>query len=491
MTFSPQRSDHGRNDVLQLAGLAFAYRLLFLLAVPRVLDTADAIHYVETAASLASGSFLSHDPKIPVFYPLLGALYAKLFVADLEWACRMVSFTASTLLVIPVYLLARELHGRPAARVAGLIVALWPWLADYGCSVSTESLAVLLWFTGVWLFARGVRRGGVALYAGGAALFALSLTRPEGLFILLCAAPAAAILAWPLTRSHGRRFLPFMAFCIALLAANTLYTRLLSGETTANYRIGFILAEFDWMRFFHTAIQTISNVIPVMLGPVLFLFLGVGIFQPREQLRDGRLEVCVLFFALAQWGVSLFVLSPAPRYLMAPLIALALWSACGIVLASARLAHGGRGKRIVRMLPLAALVLFFLVHATVTLGSEHLGRRPREPREYKEAGRWMAEHLEPGLIFTRKPQVGFYAKMPSTGPVPEESLAQSLERARAAKARYVVVDERYTAGMAPALAPLLDASQAPLGLVHQKTFDTWPDSRVVIYALESPTPVAP
>lgn len=473
-----------RRDLQRLTVLALAYRLLFLLAVPRVLDTADAIHYVETAASLASGNLLGHDPKIPLFYPLLGALYSKLFMADLEWACRMVSFTASTLLVIPVYLLGRDLHGRPAARVAGLIVALWPWLADYGCSVSTESLAVLLWFTGVWLFSRGVRQGGPSLYGAGVVLFSLSLTRPEGLFILLCTAPAAAILTWPLDRAMVRRLIPFALFCGVLIAGNTVYNRLLSGETTANYRIGFILAEFDGLRFIHTAIQTISDVLPVMLGPVLFLFLGVGFFQPRNTTRDGRLEGFVLFFALAQWGISLFVLSPAPRYLMAPLIALALWSACGIALASARLAVLRRGGRMLHLLPLGVLLVFYSMHALVTLGSEHLDRRPREPREYKEAGRWMAEHLEPGLIFTRKPQVGYYAKMPSTGPEGDESLIQALERARAAKARYVVVDERYTAGMAPALAPLLDPSQAPSDLVHQKTFTTWPDARVVIYTLE-------
>lgn len=470
--------------MLQLTALAFAYRLLFLLAVPRVLDTADAIHYVEAAASFASGNLLGHDPKIPLFYPLLGALFSKLGFADLEWACRMVSFTASTLVVVPVYFLARDLHGRPAARIAGLTVALWPWLADYGCSISTESLAVLLWFTGLWLFARGARQGGVALYVGGVAFFALALTRPEGLFILLCTAPAALLLNWPLDRARVMRLLPFAVFCLLFIAANTLYTRLLSGETTANYRIGFIVAEFDWMRFAHTAVQTASDVFPVMLGPVLFLFLGVGFFCPRDTQRDGRLEACVLFFALAQWGLSLFVLSPAPRYLMAPLIALSLWSACGMVLASAYLATTGAHGRKLRVLPIAALLSFFLVHAAITLGSEHLGRRPREPREYKEAGRWMAEHLEPGLIFTRKPQVGFYAKMPSTGPALEENLAQALDRARAAKARYVVIDERYTAAMAPALAPLLDPAQAPAGLVHQKSFDTWPDSRVVIYALE-------
>lgn len=474
-------------DLLQLTGLALAWRLLFLLAVPRVLDTADAIHYVETAASLASGNFVGHDPKIPFLYPLMGAFFSKVFVADLEWACRLVSFAASTLLVIPVYLLARDLHGRSAAWVSGLIVALWPWLADYGCSISTESLGVLLWFTGVWLFARGVRGGGAALYGGGAALFALSLTRPEGLFILLCTAPAAAILAWPIDRARGRRLLAFAAFCVTLIAANTAYNRMLSGETTTNYRIGFILAEFDWTRFVQTTVHTVSDVVPVMLGPVLFLFLGVGFFHPREEKRDGRLETCVLLFAFAQWAVSLFVLSPAPRYLMAPLIALSMWSACGMVLV-ARHARSGRFSGLIRHLPVAALVIFFLVHGAVTLGSEHMGRRPREPREYKEAGRWMAEHLEPGMIFTRKPQVGFYAKMPSTGPALEESLAEALDRARAAQARYVVVDERYTASMVPALAPLLDPTNAPAGLTHVKTFDTWPDCRVVVYALKPATP---
>jgi len=87
--------------------------------------------------------------------------------------------------------------------------------------------------------------------------------------------------------------------------------------------------------------------------------------------------------------------------------------------------------------------------------------------------------------------VGFYAKMPSTGPALEESLAEAMERARAANARYVVVDERYTAGMVPALAPLLDPALAPEDLAHVKTFDTWPECRVVVYALASVEPEAP
>ena len=127
-------------DLGLLLGLALAYRLAFLAAMPRVLDTADAVHYLETAGHLLQGDFFGYDPKIPLLYPLLGAIMYGV-APDLEWACRWVSFIASTAAVAPVYLLARDLHGRRPAQAAGVTVAIWPWLADYGCRVSTEATA--------------------------------------------------------------------------------------------------------------------------------------------------------------------------------------------------------------------------------------------------------------------------------------------------------------------------------------------------------------
>lgn len=474
-------------DLLALAGLAAACRLLFVLAMPRVLDSADAIHYVETAARLAAGDFFGYDPKIPVFYPLLGAL-ASLVYSDMEQACRAVSLVASVLTIIPVYLLARDLHGTAAARIAGLIVALWPWLMDYASRVSTEATAVLLWIGGVWLFTRGMRNGGGAAVAGAAAcFFALALTRPEGLFILLATAAALPVLCGWRDGRAWRRFAAFAAPAALLVIANTFYVRALTGQTTANYRAGFIVEEFAYQRFVQTAVETFSDVIPVMLGPLLFLFLGVGFFHARERARDPRLEAMVLFFAAAQWGLSLFVLSPAPRYLMAPLIVLSMWSACGIHLAARQIRAWRAHPAWLARLPLVAVILFFLGHAAITVGSEHLGRRPREPREYKEAGLWMAANLAPGLIFTRKPQVGYYAGMPSTGPALDDSLASALDRARAAGAAYVVVDERYTAAMVPGLRPLLDPAADVPGLRRLKAFESYPESRVVVYAL-APAP---
>src|SRR5690606_18321259 len=103
-----------RRALALLAALAFAWRLLFLLAAPRVLDNADAVHYAEAARLFASGGFLEHNPKIPLLYPLFGAFFS-LFAGDAEWGCRVVSLIASALTVVPVYLLGRALFDARAA----------------------------------------------------------------------------------------------------------------------------------------------------------------------------------------------------------------------------------------------------------------------------------------------------------------------------------------------------------------------------------------
>jgi len=465
-------------DMVLLLLLAVAYRLAFLAAMPRVLDTADAIHYLEAARVLARGDFWGYDPKIPLLYPLLTAL-AHTFIANIEHAGMLVSFLASCLTLLPVYALARALHGTAAARIAAIAVALWPWLADYAWRVGNESLGVLLWLLGALWLGLGARTGGWRPIAGVLALFALALTRAEGLFILLAAFPLAAIGAGP---GALRRLAIPAALALALVALNTLYVRALTGEVSANHRVGFILAEFDVLRFAHTAAVTLTDVLPIMLGPVLLLFLGAGLFMQRPTPRDARLEFYFLALAATQWCASLFVLSPAPRYLMATLIVLTTWSAAGMVLVAAQLRPLSHGRWLAR-LPLFALIATMLLHTAITVGAEHLDRRPREPREYKAAGLWLRENAAPDLLFTRKPQIAFYANMPSTGPLDTDTLDEALARARAAGCRYLAVDERYAP---PGIRPLLDPAAAPPGLRLLHIVDHVPQSRVVLYELELP-----
>src|SRR5690606_32910810 len=133
----------------------------------------------------------------------------------------------------------------------------------------------------------------------------------------------------------------------------------------------------------------------IMLGPVLLLFLGAGFFMPRKR-RDLRLELFTLLFFLPQWAAAIAVLSPAPRYFMSPIIVLSTWSAAGMALAMARADTSMRG-RCLRAAPVAAALVSMAIGTAVTLGAEHVGRVSRQPREYKAAGLWMREHLEPGL----------------------------------------------------------------------------------------------
>lgn len=496
-----ERSELPGPDIMLFLGGACVFRVLFWLAMGRVIDSADAIHYIEAARHLAQGDLWGIDPKIPLLYPLFGAVLS-LFARDLELACRLVSLIASGLLVIPVYVLARDLHGRASARVAALIVVIWPWLADYGSRVSTEALACTLWFLAIWLLVRALRRGGAWPAIAALAFFALHLARPEGVVIFLAAFPAAAILCVRDERAKASRLIPFALVGCALLVLYVLFMYRLTGAPTLSYRAGFLVEDLEVssqqravtgtvLLFVKTSADTLFNVLPIMLGPVLLVFLGVGLFHSSERGRDVRLELCMLLFAGVQWATSLTVLSPAPRYLMATLVALSLWSARGMVIVT-RQAANLRWGRVLRPLPVTALVMTMAFGTAVTLASEHLGRRPRQPREYKVAGHWMKANLEPGLILTRKPQVGYYANMPTTGPALDDTVETAVARAREVGARYVVVDERYTAQIIPPLEALLDPAQAPPDLrpLHELVPD-YPEARVLIYEVAGPSTEAP
>ena len=472
-------------DGALLVALALGVRVAFVLAMPRVIDSADAIHYIDTVKHFASGDFWGFNAKIPVLYPTLAALI-HLFVRDVEWACYGVSIAASALLVIPVYALSRDLHGQRTARVAGVVVAIWPWLVDWGYRIGPDALGCTLWFLSIWLFARGIRRGGVWLAAAPLAFFGLHLTRPEGTVLIAAAFVASLALCLGGEQRTLRRLIPFAAECAVLLLAYSLYMRMVTGGATVNYRAHFIFQEFEFTRFAATALKTIADVLPIMLGPALMIFLGVGLFHrdndEASPPRDPRLECYVFLFVAAQWAASLSVLSAEPRYLMSVIVALSLWSARGMAILS-RAATALPFGRWLRLLPLSVVVCLMALGFAMTLGAEHLDKRPGQPREYKIAGLWMKDNLPPGLIFTRKPQVGYYADMPSTGPDQKDSLQEALARARTAGARYVVVDERYTAQMAPGLAPLLNPALAPPDVRLLKEFTLFPESKVVVYEL--------
>ena len=480
-------------DLLWLVGVAGVFRLAFLAALPRVVDSADAIHYIGVARVFCSGSLSGFDLSIPILYPALCAL-AHLLVPDIEWACRAVSLFSSCLLPIPVYLIARALHGRQSARVAGGTVCLWPWVADYGCRVAPEALAVTLWFGAVYALARALRDGRGWLVAAPVLFFALHLVRPEGTFLLL-AAPVGGLLCLGHERRHVHRLVPYVLVAGGLLVLYVLFMRWATGLAALNPRMRdpgetaqFLLAHLGAIG--RTAWATWGRVIPTMLGPYLLVFAGIGLFGQGESRRDFRLEALLVFFAAVQWGVSILSTYAEPRYLMSVVIALSIWAARGMALVGLR-AAGLPRHRWLRFVPVVGMVAMMLAGAVVAVVPSHLGGLPKMPYEYKIAGRWMKENLPEGLILTRKPQVGFYAEMPTSGPAPDDDPEGLVERARRIQARYVVLDERYTAKLAPNLAPLLDPACAPDGLrLIRDDLSPYPGGRIVVYEVVCGSPRA-
>ncbi len=499
---------HGVRDVIALLAIAVLIRGAFAMGAPRVLESADAIHYIEAAKHLAAGEFAQVAPGVPILYPLLAAV-AHAAAPDWETACIVISFLASILLVPLAYGLALDLHGSRAARLAGLTVAMWPWLVDYAGRIGPDALGCTLWFASVWLLARGTRRGGIYLFGAALTFVALAFTRAEGVFLLPTALVAAVVFLRPRDRADLSRLGRFAAAAVILMFLCAAASTHVLGHAPIGYRVFRILqdwgvtpfevarmrageagaeaviAQYVLIPFARTTFKTLFDVLPIMLGPVFMTFLGVGLlsaWQSASQPRDLPLEGFVLALAAAHWLLTLPVLSPEPRYLMSPLAVLSLWSIRGVLLVSAD-ARGHRHGRWLSRVPAGVLLATLALGLGTMAAADRMRSTPGEPLEYKLAGGWMKENLAPGLIFTRKPQIGYYAGMPSTGPDLDDSVDKAVVRARNAGVRYFVVDERYTAKMAPALEPLLEPANAPPSLKYLKSFAPFPQGRVTIYQL--------
>lgn len=478
-----------RDLIVAILG-AFFVRFAYHLAIGRVIDMADTIHYINMACQFAGGEYLSFDDNLPVLYPVLGAL-AHLVFSDWEWAFWSVSMVASSLLVVPVYLIARELNGSATARIAVLMVCLWPWLIDYAGRIVPESLAVLLWFTFVWLLYRGLEHGGKALAIAPLAFFALHLARPEGTFIMLAAPVCALVLCTRRSGPYYRRLAVFSCACVILLAfyAATMYVAI--GSATVGYRAPMagqdVISYFraGALNFGKTFIRLLFDVLPVMLGPILLVFLGVGLFSPSDRTRKYRLEVFILLFCGVQWALTRENFSPAPRYIMTVVVALSIWSARGMVLVAQQAAESPRPW--LKAAPMGLVVASMLLGTAASLVTEYVGSLPQMPREYKIAGRWMQENLERGLVISRKPQVGYYADMPTVGPDATATQEAIVAIALREGTRYLVVDERYSTQLVPGFQPLLDPENASsdLELLHGN-LSPYANARIAIYEFVPP-----
>jgi len=222
-----------------------------LASLPRVIRW-DEPDYLWLGHSLFGGQGYTIGPYPDLHYtPFLPILVGPLtrLLSNPEWASAFWYVVCGSLLVWPVYGLARGVYGRRVARGAAVLVAIFPALtiSPLYWGTMTEPPYLLLLFCGLYAAYRAWHGGGVRHHvAAGIALALAYLTRPEGvLFFGLVGLFLLGVAGVRGQWRSGAWWRGFGAFVLAwLLVAGPylVYLRVHSGHWLVTGKVGVTLA---------------------------------------------------------------------------------------------------------------------------------------------------------------------------------------------------------------------------------------------------------
>jgi len=176
-------------------------RIVSLLARPMLIESEGA-YYARVADNFAAGAgwIGMHAWGLQLLYPPLFPLLiagVHLMGPNVELAAKLVSLFFGSLIVIPVYLIAKEMYDHRVGQTAALITALHPVLVGASVAVLSEASYTFFLYAGILcslLAARSQYRA-TALCAGVA--FGLAyLIRPEALLLAVVTAAIVVLYGW-------------------------------------------------------------------------------------------------------------------------------------------------------------------------------------------------------------------------------------------------------------------------------------------------------
>jgi hypothetical protein len=283
-----------------------------------------------------------------LYPPLYGGLCSliSLLGPGLETSARLVSAVASAAAVIPIYLLARRLHGDSAARFAAVFYSVCPLVLRWSVRVMTDSLFLCLvswvmWYCFLsWDKKRAKSESDRDLALASVLSAAAAVTRYQGAFL-------AIVLLLPLI-GFVRRFraVPWRAVLASLiwiaLPGWILTHGFVHGQQFADRTAGqWIATLLSYLNLFESFIL----ILPYFFGFPLFLFFLAGLWRGR--FAPGMFGRFLALFFL--WSAIILVLQSVfgsfqDRYML-PLFPLLLTLAgAGAAWAEHSLAACGRGR---------------------------------------------------------------------------------------------------------------------------------------------------
>jgi 4-amino-4-deoxy-L-arabinose transferase-like glycosyltransferase len=474
-----------------VAAVALAVRLIALSLSATAPIEADGANFVRTAENLRHGYGYngirgSLNAVHLSLYPVAVALLA--LGARVQETAIALSLLAGTLLVLPVYDVARRLGGGSAALAAAALVALHPLAVQLSVQPLADMPALALATAGIAAFLRSFERPRYALAAG--ALFGLAYcTRSEGLGYAAVAALAA--LAATVPRGEVRRqaalrlgglVLAFAVFAVPYAVAVSRATGhvRLDAKGPVNYAIGTRIAagvsyaqaadelgpglREDGAELGAGFYQTHPGIGDPPLGRRLALAARVAPAQARRLARvtAGLAFGTPLFALLALAGLLRGLARPRvrwaylvlaafaavdlaalctldhlwPRYAVAFVPCCAIWAAEPLVAAARALRARVAPADFAALAALAAV----LVLTGLAVAEKRLAAAAGDATALRRAGAWIdAQSPGPKLILAVGSEIAYYAHG-DWMPLPYASQADVLAYLHRKRPTYVVLE---------------------------------------------------
>ncbi|MEO5616955.1 MAG: glycosyltransferase family 39 protein [Candidatus Eisenbacteria bacterium] len=511
--------------------LAAALGLRLFVASRMPLIEVDGAYWCSLAGALTRGDFAHGVSAIwPPVYPGLVAVAARLMFpggetvspASLEWAGRLVSALAGTLMLWPLGLLALRLLPGAGALFVLAVAAVHPRLIEYSAAALSESVFTLFVVAGLALLVRaepaatGRPSSAVATRvceAVAGAIFGLAfMTRSEGLVLGL--AVWAAGFARPPRPSRSRMRGAFITGLLLVCGPWLMFLHARSGEWTLGEKGPYNLwkahrtahaRHFAAPRALPDRVNRSPEIAPPPIpgearaGDLLrrepFEVLG-RVFSQLARILVSSLPVAVGWpvFALALLGLR--VTRSGPWWLLAaPLVAVPLIAApfsadrrflvslvpLVLPLAAAAILATAHWNRRAPLLLASALMLSLGVYA---LGIPARADRAPAQRAAGEwlASQWTAEHR--AIVMARKPWVAFYSGglIADLHDAPPDSI---LADARRTRVDVLVVDAEAVRGDRPQIAGWLEPAGIPAGWRELRRWNAT-DSLVLLTPVTAP-----
>ena len=293
------------------AKLAF-YLCLFNLVLKLVLIPTNRAEYTDGILQITL--FSSPNRLYPPLYTFLVTLLGPIF-RNPELAGRFISAICGSLIVLPVFFLARSLFNKQAAFFAGLVYTVSPVPLRWSLHAMTDSLFALLFFLAAFEIWRGfcpdsVNPGKRAIWGTVLAVLA-TLTRYQGVLLF----PPLVLMIIFLVRKRWRFLFPLLVQTLWLLPV---FWMVFSGfrhpEQFAERAGGDFLSS---LANIGNLFESFLSYTPYfMIWPIFFLFLAglfyLGWSESRKRIFFGLFLYLAVFLLLLQSAFSSF----QSRYLL-------------------------------------------------------------------------------------------------------------------------------------------------------------------------------